>query len=74
MTIPPVAPTATNNNTKGLGKSVLAKPDMFDGDKSKYVQWSRQITMYFARFDNEPSDTQKILMTLSYMKGNNAVG
>ena len=59
MTIPPLAPTAMNNNTKGLGKSVSAKPDMFNGDKSKYVQWSRQITVYFAGFDNEPSDTQK---------------
>ena len=74
MTIPPMAPTATNNNTKGLGKSVSAKPDMFDGDKSKYVQWSRQLAVYFAGYDNEPNDAQKILMTLSYMKGNNAAG
>ena len=61
-------------NTKGLGKSISAKPDMYDGDKSKYVQWSRQVAVYFAGFDSEPTDAQKILMTLSYMKGNNAAG
>lgn len=67
-----MATSATHTN--GLGKSISAKPDMFDGDKSKYVQWSRQIAVYFAGFDNEPNDAQKILMTLSYMKGNNVAG
>ena len=73
MNIPPTMATSATH-TNGLGKSISAKPDMFDGDKSKYVQWSRQIAVYFAGFDNEPNDAQKILMTLSYMKGNNVAG
>ena len=72
MNIPHVATSA--NNTKGLGKSISAKPDMYDGDKPKYVQWSRQIAVYFASFDSNPTNAQKILMTLSYMKGNNVAG
>ena len=57
---------------KGLGKSSSAKPNRFNGDKLKYVQWSRQIAVYFVGFNSEPNNAQKILMTLSYIKGNNA--
>ena len=73
MNIPPIR-GMPDTSTKGLGKSISAKPDMYDGDKSKYVQWSRQLAVYFAGFDSNPNDTQKILITLSYMKGNNAAG
>ena len=58
----------------GLGKSIMAKPDVFDGDKTKFIQWLCTICLFIAGFDREPTHFQQILLILSYMKGDNAAG
>ena len=57
-----------------LGKSIANKPDTFDGNKAKFRNWYRGIQWYLMGFDNMPSARQTILITLSYMKGDNAAG
>ena len=57
-----------------LGKSIANKPDTFDGDKAKFRNWYRGVQWYLMGFDNMPSAWQTILITLSYMKGENAAG
>ena len=57
-----------------IGKSIAAKPEPYDGDRTKYIQWWRTVELYLAGFEEEPSDRQKVLIILSYMKGQNAAG
>ena len=57
-----------------IGKSIAAKPEPYDGDRAKYIQWWRTVELYLAGFEEEPSDRQKVLIILSYMKGQNAAG
>jgi len=47
---------------------------MYDGDWVKYIQWWRTVELYLAGFEEEPFDRQKVLIILSYMKGQNAAG
>jgi hypothetical protein len=72
---PPLAPNnlMTRKNVR-VGKSLTAKPEVFNGEKNKFVQWWRTVILYIAGFEEEPSDMQKILMVLSYLKGQNAAG
>lgn len=64
----------SNGASGKLGKSIVAKPEMFDGDKNKWMGWSRQMLLYLKRFEVEPTDQQKILIILSFMCGENAAG
>ena len=57
-----------------LGKSLASKPDPYDGNKARFVQWWRTVTLYLSGFESEPTDRQKMLIILSYMKGDNAAG
>ena len=57
-----------------IGKSIAAKPEPYDGEQAKYIQWWRTVELYLAGFEEEPSDRQKVLIILSYMKGQNAAG
>ena len=57
-----------------LGKSLAAKPDLYDGNKTRFVQWWRTVNLYLSGFKTEPTDQQKMLIILSYMKGDNAAG
>ena len=52
----------------------MAKPDEFNGDKSKFIQWICAVRLFIAGFEREPSSYQQILLILSYMKGDNAAG
>ena len=63
---------STSMSSCGIGKSLAAKPKAYDGTKEKYVQWWHTIQFYIAGFDTEPTDCQKILIVLLYMKGGNA--
>jgi len=71
---PPELPRTTNSGSRHPGKSVVAKPDLFDGSKDKYVQWRRSLILYLAGYEHPPSSSQKIMITLSYMRGDNAAG
>ena len=71
---PPRVNLPVNAPPRGIGKSLAAKPEAYDGTKEKYVQWWHTIQLYIAGFDAEPTDRQKILIVLSYMKGSNAAG
>ena len=55
----------------GLGKSIM---DMFDRDKTKFIQCLRTIHLFIAGFNTEPTHFQQILLVLSYMKDDNAAG
>ena len=57
-----------------IGKSIASKPNPYDGDQVKYIQWWRMVELYLASFEEEPSDRQKVLIVLSYMKGQNTAG
>ena len=57
-----------------LGKSLASKPDLYDRNKARFVQWWRTINLYLSGFETEPTDRQKILIILSYMKEDNAAG
>jgi len=57
-----------------IGKSIASKPDPYDGDQVKYIQWWWCVELYLAGFEEEPSNRQKILIILSYMKGQNIAG
>lgn len=49
------------------GKPLVAKPEMFDGEKSKYRDWLRQIKTYLRYV--EGGRNEKIDIVLSYIKG-----
>ncbi|KAF8549523.1 hypothetical protein OG21DRAFT_1488458 [Imleria badia] len=78
--MPPFRPAVVVNpqqqtpSTGSIGKSLAAKPEMYDGDKAKFIQWMRNVTLYIAGFERQPSDLQKIMMLLSYMRGENTAG
>ena len=57
-----------------LGKSLAAKPDSYDGNKTQFVQWRRTVNLYLSSFEMDLTDWQKMLIILSYMKGDNAAG
>jgi len=57
-----------------IGKSITSKPDLYDGDQVKYIQWWQTVELYLARFEEEPSDRQKVLIVLSYIKEQDAAG
>ena len=57
-----------------LGKSLASKPDPYDRNKARFVQWWRTVTLYLSGFKSEPTNWQKMLIILSYMKGDNAAG
>ena len=63
-----------HQNGSRLGKSITAKPDVFTGNKTKFHDWMQGIKWYLMGFDDMLSNRQSILITLSYMKGNNAAG
>ena len=62
------------NPSPKLGKSLASKPDLYDGNKARFVQWWRTVTLYLSGFESEPTDWQKMLIILSYMKGDNTAG
>ena len=65
-------PIPTSNGK--IGKSIAAKPEMFDGSKEKFLQWWRTMVFYLMGFENAPNDVQQIMIVLSYMRGDNAAG
>lgn len=54
-----------------LSKLKTATPDTFDGDRSKYKDWKRQIDLALAA-NPKFSEAEKIIFILSYMKGGTA--
>ena len=62
------------NPSPKLGKSLASKPDPYDRNKACFVQWWRTINLYLSGFESEPTDRQKMLIILSYMKGDNTAG
>ena len=70
--IPAINPyLGLHQNGSRLGKSIATKPDVFTGDKTKFRDWMQGVKWYLMGFDDVPSNRQSILITLSYMKGNN---
>ena len=57
-----------------LGKSLAAKPDPYNGNTTWFVQWWRTVNLYLSGFETDLTDRQKMLIILSYMKGDNAAG
>ena len=57
-----------------LGKSLAAKPDPYDRNKTQFIQWWRTVNLYLSGFEMDSTDQQKMLIILSYMKGDNAAG
>ena len=57
-----------------LGKSLAAKPDPYNGNKTRFVQWWRTVNLYLSGFKTDPTNRQKMLIILSYMKGDNVAG
>jgi len=64
---PPHVNLPVSASSCGIGKSLATKPESYDGDKEKYVQWWQTVQLYIAGFDIEPTDQQKILIVLSYV-------
>ncbi|KAF8834903.1 hypothetical protein BDN67DRAFT_984985 [Paxillus ammoniavirescens] len=59
-----VVPNAVQN---GRSTIKIAKPAAFNGDKSKFESWFRHVQMYFQFQDVQPTERNKILLTMSYM-------
>ena len=57
-----------------LEKSLAAKPDLYNGNKTWFIQWWRTVNLYLSGFVTDPTDRQKMLIILSYMKGDNMAG
>ena len=47
---------------------------MYDGNKEKFLQWWRTLLFYLMGFENTPTDEQKIMIAISYMRGDNTAG
>ena len=47
---------------------------MYDGTKEKFNQWWRTMSFYLLGFESPPSDFQKMMIVISYMRGDNAAG
>ena len=60
--------------TGKIGKLIAAKPEMYNGTKEKFNQWWRTMTFYLLGFESPPSDFQKMMIVISYMRGGNAAG
>lgn len=61
------ADMAENDNGS---RSLVAKPDFFDGTKSKYQEWRRQVKFYLLGNRRKITDEEdKIITVLSFMKG-----
>ena len=72
--MPSMRPTGAPASTRRIGKSIAAKPEMYDGNKEKFLQWWRTLLFYLMGFENMPTDEQKIMIAISYMRGDNAAG
>lgn len=70
----PTTPQVQHRPDVKIGKSITAKPQPFNGDKTIYPHWWCTVKHYLRGYENEPSDHQKILIVLSYMTGQNAAG
>ncbi|KAF8548522.1 hypothetical protein OG21DRAFT_1489315 [Imleria badia] len=46
-----VNPQQSTPSSGSIGKLLSAKPEMYDGDKAKFIQWMRNITLYIAGFE-----------------------
>ncbi|KAH7890480.1 hypothetical protein F5I97DRAFT_1946363 [Phlebopus sp. FC_14] len=57
------------NTSRSVSPSTLKipKPDHFDGDKKKFMEWYQHIQMYWT-FNRGVSDKQKVLITCQLMK------
>ena len=47
---------------------------MYDRNKEKFLQWWRTLLFYLMGFENTPTDEQKIMIAISYMRGDNMAG
>ena len=60
---------SNSESTLGTGLSASC-----DSNKTQFVQWWRTINLYLSSFETDPTNQQKMLIMLSYMKGNNMAG
>ena len=71
---PPTYPAATASRTS-LAKSpsvapvnkLIAKPDLYYGDRKQLVEWLTQIDMYL-KFQPEIENNNKMLLTSTFIK------
>jgi hypothetical protein len=50
-------------------KSLVARPNDFDGSEATYPSWKRQVRIYtFANATRAPDDNDKVMLAASYMK------
>ena len=57
-----------------IGKSFIPKPPYFDGNKKEFLSWWRQLALHLGGYQQTSNDMQKIMITLSLMKGGLAEG
>lgn len=64
-------PTGVPTSTRGIGKSIVAKLEMHDGNKKMFLQWWRTLIFYLMGFEKMPTNEQKIMMAISYIREDN---
>ena len=69
---PPAAPPIV---VSGFRKSLVAEPDKYDRNTKTYTQWKRQVWTYIhANQRAIVNDDERIIVALSYMRGENKAG
>ena len=66
------SPPAVWSSTLDIGKLFVPKPPYFNSNKKKFLGWWRQLALHLGGYQQTPSDMQKIMITLSLMKGGSA--
>ena len=66
------SPPVVRSSTLDIGKSFVLKPPYFDNNKKEFLGWWRQLALHLGGYQQTPSDMQKIMITLSLMKGGSA--
>ena len=63
------SPPAVRSSTPDIRKSFIPKPLYFDSNKKEFLGWWRQLALHLGGYQQTSSDMQKIMITLSLMKG-----
>ena len=63
------SPPAVQSSAPDIRKSFVPKLPYFDGNKKEFLSWWRQLALHLGGYQQTPSDMQKIMITLSLMKG-----
>ena len=66
------SPPTVRSSTLDIGKSFVPKLPYFDSNKKEFLGWWRQLALHLGDYQQTPSDMQKIMITLSLMKGRSA--